>query len=65
MSSTITALVEIITIDKNFITSNNGRELHNINPINWIKKLQDNGAGEIIITSVNDEGLYKNFNLAF
>jgi len=63
-SSTITALVEIITIDKKlFITSNNGREPHDINPINWIKKLQDNGAGEIIITSVNDEGLYKNFNL--
>jgi imidazole glycerol-phosphate synthase subunit HisF len=63
-SSTITALVEIITIDKKlFITSNNGRELHDINPINWIKKLQDNGAGEIIVTSVNDEGLYKNFNL--
>jgi cyclase len=63
-SSTITAIVEITKIeDKLFITSNNGRELHYINPLDWIKKLQDQGAGEIIITSVVDEGLNKGFNL--
>jgi imidazole glycerol-phosphate synthase subunit HisF len=63
-SSTITAIVEITKIDdKLFITSNNGRELHHINPLDWIRKLQDQGAGEIIITSVIDEGLNKGFNL--
>jgi cyclase len=63
-SSTITAVVEITKIDeKLFITSNNGRELHRINPSDWIRKLQDQGAGEIIITSVIDDGLYKGFSL--
>jgi cyclase len=63
-SSTITAVVEITKIDeKLFITSNNGRELHRINPLDWIRKLQDQGAGEIIITSVIDDGLYKGFSL--
>ena len=63
-SSTITALVEITKIDdKLFITSNNGRELHYINPFDWIRKLQDQGAGEIMITSVVDEGLKKGFSL--
>jgi cyclase len=63
-SSTITAIVEISKIkEKLFITSNNGRELHYINPLEWIKKLQDQGAGEIIVTSVTDEGLNNGFNL--
>ena len=63
-SSTITAIVEITKIkEKLFITSNNGRELHYINPLEWIKKLQDQGAGEIIVTSVTDEGLNKGYNL--
>jgi cyclase len=63
-SSTITVLVEITKIkEKLFITSNNGRELHFINPYQWIKKLQDLGAGELIITSVTDEGLNEGFNL--
>jgi cyclase len=63
-ASTITAIVEITKIDdKLFITSNNGREIHYINPLDWIRKLQDQGAGEIIITSVMDEGLNKGFNL--
>jgi len=62
-SSTITVIVEITKINNRlFITSNNGRELHYINPYDWIKKLQDQGAGEIIITSVVDEGLNKGFS---
>jgi len=63
-SSTITAIVEITKINnKLFITSNNGREIHFINPLDWIRKLQDQGAGEIIITSVIDDGLNSGFNL--
>lgn len=62
-TSTITVIIEITKIKKKlYITSNNGRELHFINPFEWIKKLQDNGAGEFIITSVLDEGLKKGFN---
>jgi len=63
-SSTVTAICEITKVnDKFFVTSNNGRELHFINPLDWIKNLQDHGAGEIIITSVMDEGLEKGYNL--
>jgi cyclase len=63
-ASTITAIVEITKIDdKLLITSNNGREIHYVDPLDWIKKLQDYGAGEIIISSVIDEGLNKGFNL--
>ena len=62
-SSTIAAIVEITKIDDRlFITSNNGRELHYINPFDWIRKLQDQGAGEIIITSVLDDGLNEGFS---
>ena len=63
-ASTITTIVEITKIDdKLFLTSNNGREIHYIKPLDWLKKIQDQGAGEIIITSVLDEGLNKGFNL--
>ncbi len=64
-SSNITALVEIILINnKYFITTNNGRELKRINAFEWIKKIQDFGAGELIVTLVNNEGLGNGFNLS-
>ncbi len=61
-SSTISASIEYIRIDKNvFISKSNGRDLIKINPITWSKKLIDLGIGELIITSVNHEGLMKGF----
>ena len=39
------------------------RDLVKINPIDWAQKVQDYGAGEIMITSVNNEGLKKGFDI--
>lgn len=64
-SSTITASIEIINYkNKYFISKSNGRDLVDINPVIWAKKLEDNGCGEIILTSVNNEGLRKGFDIS-
>ena len=61
-SSTITVIIEYTKIgEKYFIAHSNGRELTNINPINWAKTVENAGAGEIILTSVRHEGLMKGF----
>jgi len=63
-SSTIVSNIECIKINnKYYISKSSGRDLININPIDWAKKLEDNGIGEIIITSVNNEGLQKGFDI--
>ncbi len=63
-SANITVIIQSIKIDnKYFISSSNGREVHKINPFDWAKKVEDYGAGEIVITSVNNEGLKKGFDL--
>lgn len=63
-SSTITCAVECIKIEKNyFISISNGRDLQRISPFDWIKKLQDNGAGEILVSSINHDGLRAGFDI--
>jgi len=39
------------------IMSNNGEKTENLNLIDFIKEVQDRGAGEIILTSIENEGL--------
>ena len=46
-----------------FISKSSGRDLVNIRPLDWAKKLEDNGAGEIVITAVNKEGLGEGFDI--
>lgn len=63
-SSTIVSNIECIKIkDKYYISKSNGRDLVNIDPVVWAKKLEDYGIGEIILTSVNSEGLQKGFDI--
>tara|TARA_X000000950_G_scaffold102342_1_gene129260 strand:+ start:7877 stop:8740 length:864 start_codon:yes stop_codon:yes gene_type:complete len=63
-SSTISSNVEVIKINKKYyISSSNGRDLHEIDVLDWVRKIEDNGVGEIIITSVNNEGLRKGFDI--
>ncbi len=63
--STIVSNLECIKIkSKYFISSSNGRDLSRIDPCIWAKKLEDNGVGEIILTSVNFEGLGNGFDIA-
>jgi len=63
-SSTIVSNIECIKIkEKYYISKSNGRDLVNVDPVIWAKKLEDNGIGEIILTSVNSEGLQKGFDI--
>ncbi len=63
-SANITVIIQSVKIDdKYFISSSNGRDIHRENTFDWAKKVQDFGAGEIVITSVNREGLKKGFDL--
>ena len=63
-SANISVLIQTIKIGKRYVISkSNGRDIKNLDPVSWAKKVEDAGAGEIIITSVNNEGLRKGFDL--
>ena len=63
-SSTIVSHIEYTKIkNKYFISKANGRDLVNIDPFTWAKKLEDNGSGEIVLTSVNQEGTKSGFDI--
>ena len=63
-SSTIVCIIETVKIDgKYFITKENGRDVINEDPVVWAKKLEEHGAGEIFLTSINHEGVQKGFDL--
>ena len=63
-SANITIIIQSIKVNKKYyISKSNGRDLVKINSIDWAQKVEDYGAGEIIITSVNNEGLNKGFDL--
>ena len=34
-----------------------------LSPFDWCKKLEDNGVGELIVTSVDHEGLRSGFDI--
>ncbi len=44
--------------------TNNGRERTGIDVLEWVKQVADRGAGEIMITSVDQEGTRKGFDIA-
>ena len=63
-SSTISVNLEYVEFNgKQYVTKANGRDIVNINPVNWAKKVESLGAGEINITSVNYEGLQQGFDI--
>lgn len=63
-SSNITVIIQAIKVGKKyFICKSNGRDLVKIDPLSWAQKVEEFGAGEIIITSVNNEGLKKGFDI--
>ena len=63
-SANITIIIQSIRINnKYYISKSSGRDLIKINSIDWAQKVEDNGAGEIILTSVNNEGLKKGFDI--
>jgi imidazole glycerol-phosphate synthase subunit HisF len=63
-SSTITITIESLKVDNNYkVYSNTGRTETNLDIFEWIKEVQDLGVGEIILTSINNEGTGKGFDL--
>tara|TARA_B100000427_G_scaffold326085_1_gene334096 strand:- start:1267 stop:2124 length:858 start_codon:yes stop_codon:yes gene_type:complete len=63
-SSTISITIETLKLDDEYkIYTNSGRSETNINAFEWIRELQDIGVGEIILTSINNEGTGKGFDL--
>ena len=65
-SSTITITIEALKVgEKHKVYTDSGRTETNINVFDWIKEVQDMGVGEIILTSINNEGTGKGFNLNF
>ena len=64
-SSNISVIIQAIKIGKKyFISKSNGRDIKNKDPFQWAQKVEEFGAGEIIITSVNNEGLKKGFDIS-
>jgi len=62
-SSTICIAIEVIKKQNGFgVFVDNGREDTNIDAIEWLKQVQDLGAGEILVTSVDYEGVKKGIN---
>jgi|SRR3989344_5700669 len=64
-SSTIVVAIEAIRqSDGNFYAfTDNGREITGLEVVDWSKKVEELGAGEIILTSVDKEGTGKGFEL--
>ena len=62
-SSTISVSIEASKVDNNYFAfTDNGRNNSKKKIIDWIKNVQDLGAGEIIITDIQLEGTGKGFN---
>lgn len=62
------ALVASIDVKKDFfgawgVRSKGGRKAAHIDPVTWAKKVEDLGAGEILLTSIDREGTWNGFDL--
>ncbi len=64
-SSTIAISIEAIKQENNsyYAYTDNGREYTGLDVLDWAKEIEQNGAGEIIITSVNKEGTGEGFDI--
>ncbi len=64
-SSTIVVAIEAIkqANGKYFAFTDNGREYTGLEVVNWAKQVEELGAGEIIITSVDKEGTGEGYDI--
>ncbi len=59
-SSTIVVAIEAIKVDGEYLVFiDNGREYTGIESVEWAKQVEELGAGEILLTSVDQEGTKK------
>lgn len=45
------------------VLTDNGRQTTGVSVVDWVKEVQDRGAGEILLTSVDKDGTRKGFDL--
>ena len=63
-SQSVVVSIDVKKINNEYkILSNNGEKIENYNLIDFIQDVQDRGAGEIILTSIENEGLKKGLDL--
>ena len=63
-SQSVVVSIDVKKINNEYkILSNNGGKIENYNLIDFIQDVQDRGAGEIILTSIENEGLKKGLDL--
>ena len=63
-SSTINITIETLNINGNYkVFTDSGRTETNIDAFEWVKEVEDYGVGEIILTSINNEGTGKGYDL--
>jgi cyclase len=62
------SVIVVLDVKKKFlggyeVYTNNGKKATGINPIKFVKELEDLGAGEIIINSIDNDGVMKGYDL--
>jgi len=62
------SVIVAIDIKKNIfggysVYSNNGKTKTNLTPVNWAKRAEELGAGEILINDINNDGMMDGYNL--
>lgn len=64
-SSTILVALEVIKHEdgRYLCYTDNGREYTGIEAVSWAKKLEELGAGELVVTSVDQEGTGKGYDI--
>ena len=63
-SSTIVVALEVIKTNGEYLCFvDNGREHTGVKAVEWAQKVQELGAGEIVVTSVDQEGTGEGFDL--
>ena len=63
-SSTIVAGIDIIKINKEyFISTNNNQKIYKEKVTEWLKFLENNGAGEIFVNCIHKDGTMSGYDL--
>jgi cyclase len=62
------AVIGVMDVKKNFfgryqVVSNAAHDKHNYSVSDWVRKIEDAGVGEIMVTSVDNEGTWKGLDL--
>ena len=64
------SIIVSVDIKKNFfgkykIYTNDGTKKRDLDPLEWIKRLEDIGAGELLLTSMDRDGTWSGYDLDF